>query len=79
MQEKSTLESQHGSQEADDLHLDEEIEQVTGREGEEEDEEGSHKGTQCSEKSSPSHELIHPNEVMKALRAFVEDTKQPPK
>ena len=44
--------------------IDREIEGVTGMD---------------EDKTGSSQELIHPNEVMKALRAFVEDNKQPPK
>lgn len=47
--------------------IDEEIRKLTGKEG---DNESS---------KSESIELIHPNEVLKGLRAFVEENKQPPK
>lgn len=47
--------------------IDEEIRKLTGKEGDNES------------TKSESIELIHPNEVLKGLRAFVEENKQPPK
>ncbi|XP_052085972.1 dynein regulatory complex protein 1-like [Mytilus californianus] len=47
--------------------IDEEIRKLTGKEGDN------------VSTNSESIELIHPNEVLKGLRAFVEENKQPPK
>ena len=52
--------------------VDREIEQVTGAE---EGEQDSIMPTPISEKPQQQHELIHPNSVLKALRAFVEEHK----
>ena len=58
--------------------IDAEIRRVTGKipEVEEEDEEGE---SPRSSKSSAVQDLIHPNEVLKALRKFVDDNRQPQK
>ncbi len=55
----------------EDEEFDEEIEKVTGKDGED-------APTPRSLKSE-SNSLIHPNDVLKALRAFVEENKQPTK
>ena len=54
--------------------VDKEIEGVTGTE---EDPDVTPRSEATAK--GQSHELIHPNTVMKALRAFVEDNKQPAK
>nr|KAG5688032.1 hypothetical protein BaRGS_003578 [Batillaria attramentaria] len=62
---KESESSETGSGEADEL--DEEIRILTGKEGE----------SVTSE--SDTMDLVHPNEVLKALRAFVEDHRKPVK
>ena len=47
--------------------LDEEIRILTGKEGD------------SDSVKSDSVDLVHPNEVLKALRAFVEDNRKPVK
>ena len=47
--------------------IDEEIRKLTGKEGD------------ADSTKSETIELIHPNEVLKALRAFVEENRQPAK
>lgn len=47
--------------------IDAEIRKLTGKEGD------------VDSSKSETIELIHPNEVMKALRAFVEENRQPAK
>ena len=54
--------------------VDREIRDVTGEMGEED----APTATPRSQRSQ-AQELIHPNDVCKALRAFVVDHKQPPK
>lgn len=58
-------ESEAGSGEGDEI--DEEIRILTGKEGD------------VASSESDSMDLVHPNEVLKALRAFVEDNRQPVK
>ena len=54
-------------EDGEDEEVDDEIEKVTGREGTAQ----SHRSVK-----SEAGELIHPNDVLKALRAFVEENKQ---
>ena len=60
--------------EQEELEADQEVAKVTGQ-----------AGSQASDLEEPSprstdgQDLIHPNDVLKALRSFVEDNKEPPK
>ena len=58
--------------------VDEEMESITDHEAEE-DAKMEAQETLLSERSMASYDLIHPNEVVKVLRAFVDENKQPPK
>ena len=55
----------------EDPELDREVEEVTGPMEE--------PVGRASPQSSDNTELIQPNDVLKALRAYVEDNRQPPK
>jgi len=65
-----------GSQQArsdEDAEFDQEVEQVTGRT------DGTEAGFHTPQSDKSDNDLIHPNDVLKALRTFVEEHRQPPK
>lgn len=74
--EKSEKDDKQLGQE--DREADGEVDRVTGTHPEDDGEGESTRGTTHGDKWS-MYDLIHPNEVYKALRQFVEDHREPPK
>jgi len=70
-EEESQGAGSHRPKSAEENELDREVEEVTGP-----TEDG---GYQTPQSSKGDTELIHPNDVLKALRTFVEENRHPPK